>query len=380
MLLPSLPLSLLCTLLLFVVASSTHPEEVFLLPGLYSGLTNQRYSFYHAVLLSTSKNWTLVLPSWKFGYNDYVDGLTLPFEYFYSIDNTALSREPALSGFRFASEMPKERLGACLTQLQCSSFNDCKYPTLPIMEGRARAHKVVCLDSDSSYYTVKGIAEKLYASGTIYSLPALQALRRAMVIQPMFTDIARTISHRAMKTFGTRSFVSVHLRVEPDFLELCSKAARESWMGSAKLACNDGEAAIYEKLVALQIPFGTLLMVMNGVKEDYFGTLPTLCGSNECRVTHQHGSAQASVLPSHCKSFVCVRKEQFWGPAEAPAGFLQHDNSLSMVDFALAYRASLFLGNMYSTMSQELFHTFTGEGRKAEMYNRPCGGFPGKCP
>ena len=363
-------------------AVATDPNEVFFLPGLYSGLTNQRFSFYHSVMVSAAQNWTLVLPSWKMGYNDYIDGFTVPFSYFYEFNDEVLKKSKALQSWRYVTEMPRERLGACFTQLQCSSFNDCKYPTLPVMEGRAKASKTVCLDSDSTYYTLKGIAHKQYNTASLYEAPLLADLRNAMVIRPVFAEVAQLIQRRLVKTFASKSFVSVHYRMEADFLELCSKAAREGWQGSEKRACSDGEAAIHAKLQALQIPHGTVLMFMNGEKADYFKSLPILCGTEDCHASHQHQPDGAPfTLPAHCRSYICVRKEQFWSSEkEAPAGFVSHDMSLSMVDFALATRATLFLGNLYSTMSQELFHVFRAAGKQAEMFNRLCSEIPGNCP
>jgi hypothetical protein len=377
-------------------SSAVPSEEVFFLPGLYSGLTNQRFSFYHSVLVAAARNWTLVLPSWKFGYNDYIDGKTLPFEYFYTIDRDLAGRSTHLKSFRFVSEMPRERLGACLTQLQCTSFNDCKWPTLPIMDGRAAASKVVCIDSDSSYYTLSKMAAKFYNTHSLYDLPILYELRNALVINPTFTDIVHTITHRISKTFGTKQFISVHYRIEPDFLELCQKAARESWQDGEKRICSDGEEAIYEKLAEFKVPYGTVLMVMNGVKEDYFLKMPKLCGTGECHVSHSslsaaptgapgatgaaNGDSSVFKLPAHCESYICVRKEQFWSEREAPTEYVHHEMSLSMVDYALASRATLFLGNMYSTMSKELYYSFVGRGAKAVMFNRPCSAVQGACP
>lgn len=370
------------------IANAIHADEVFFLPGLYSGLTNQRFSFYHSVLVAAVRNWTLVLPSWKLGYNDYIDGKTLPFEYFYHIDQGVAASSTHLKNMRFASQMPPERLGACLTQLQCSSFNDCKWPTLPIMDGRAAASKVVCIDSDSSYYTLMKIAKTFYNTESLYDLPVLYELRNALLVNPMFAEIVHTILHRLGKTFGTKSFVSVHYRMEPDFLDLCRKAARESWQGGGARICSDGEDAIYEKLAELEVPYGTILMIMNGVKEDYLSKLPKLCGAGDCHVSHTSLSTATSpgrnstayTLPAHCKNYICVRKEQFWSEREAPDSFVHHEMSLSMVDYALASRASLFLGNMYSTMSKELYYSFVGRGAKAAMFNRPCSAVQGACP
>ena len=86
-------------------AVATDPNEVFFLPGLYSGLTNQRFSFYHSVMVSAAQNWTLVLPSWKMGYNDYIDGFTVPFGYFYEFNDEALKKSKALQSWRYVTEM-----------------------------------------------------------------------------------------------------------------------------------------------------------------------------------------------------------------------------------------------------------------------------------
>lgn len=373
-----------CLFALFAIQSAAQesaPDTVYLLPGLYSGLTNQRFSFYHAVLLAVERKWILALPSWKLGYNDYVDGKTLPFGYFYSFDDKKLANSTYFQDFKYATDLPQDRLAPCLTQLQCTSFNDCKYPSLAIMDGRAKAQRVVCLDSDSTYYTVLKIAQQMYKSDSLYDLPILYELRNAMVVRPMFTDIARLILRRMDRTFGTKGFISVHLRIEQDFQTLCNKSQREQWQGSATLACSEGEDAVYESLVGENIPFGSILMIMNGVQTEYFSALPRLCGTGECRISSRNTSDEDVVrLHEHCLSFICVRKENFWGVNEASPEFFRHEMSLSMVDFALAAEASLFLGNMYSTMSKELFYAFVGANRKAVMYNRPCNSFHGKCP
>lgn len=352
-------------------------EGVYFLPGLYSGLTNQRFSFYHAVLLAVERKWTLILPTWKLGYNDFIVGKTLPFSYFYEFDNQTLANSAHLQGFRYVNNLPPTRLASCLTQLQCSSFDACKNPSLHTIDGLAKAQNVVCLNSDASYYQLRTIAYTMYNTSTLYDLPILQDLRNSMVIQPMFAQIALTVVQRLEKTYGSKEFVSVHLRNEMDFQVSCRRFAKKSWNDSTeKRACNEGEDAIYDALVHEKVPFETVLLIMNGEKNEYFGTLKKLCGKADC-----HVSAGVK-LPKHCRrSFICVRKENFWTAEDAPPGFVHHEMSLAMVDYALANKSTLFLGNLYSTMSKEIYYSFISANRRALMYNRPCSAFKGgKCP
>ncbi len=108
------------------------------------------------------------------------------------------------------------------------------------------------------------------------------------------------------------------------------------------------DEGILRALVAEQVPPQTVLLIMNGHDADFaFPALSALC-----------------------KAYQCVRKEMLWSLRdESPVELVRTPTSVAMIDAVLASHATHFFGNMYSTMSLDLYYSRVAEGQRASMYN-----------
>ena len=112
--------------------------------------------------------------------------------------------------------------------------------------------------------------------------------------------------------------------------------------------CFVEDAGILRAMVQENVPANSVVLIMNGDKSDVsFTKLPTLC-----------------------KMYRCVRKEMLWSATtEAHIDLVQTLNCYAMIDSELALHSTHFFGNLYSTMSLDVYYSLIAAGRKATMYN-----------
>ena len=346
--------------------------EVYLLPGLYSGLSNQRLSFFYSAAIAIKYNWTLVLPHWRLEYNDLAfgtrnSGSSAPFHYFHDLkDNrTAISRENlhhhvvhlpiTIAGkeevsrqLRFVSELPHALLHECLSQLQCNSFWQCKSPDASILERWANDLGVVCSNAETSYYAFRSMLHDDHPGinlDDVPSLPVINSIRRSFVPSDLFSQLTVKALESLKFKFNSTSFVSLHLRTEEDFKQACEVWIPRSFQGGETLNCFEDEISVKTRLLESSIPKDSILFVMNGDEK-----LPkSICLETDYR---------------------CIRKSMlFDGDFDYPRQFVRSSNSLAMLDYTISLNAQSFIGNVYSTMSVELYHEFVNNGKPASFYN-----------
>jgi hypothetical protein len=112
-----------------------------------------------------------------------------------------------------------------------------------------------------------------------------------------------------------------------------------------------GDAGILASLISEKVPPSTVVLVMNGQDDDF----------------------EFKALPTVCKMYRCIRKEMLWSVRSAPSELLRTLTSVAMIDAVLASKAIHFFGNVYSTMSLDLYYSRLSSGQKAKMYNNVVG-------
>ena len=138
---------------------------------------------------------------------------------------------------------------------------------------------------------------------------------------------------------------------------------------------------MYNALTGQKVANGTIILVMNGLKDDLTssGSLPITCG----HVCKQSGLSAAD-REKYCTTvYQCIRKEMFWNTTSRPLpkAFIPTLTSVAMLDFELALHGERFYGNMYSTMSQEIHSQRIAMNKQALFFNVLCTKFPrGRCP
>jgi hypothetical protein len=112
--------------------------------------------------------------------------------------------------------------------------------------------------------------------------------------------------------------------------------------------CYIKDAGMLKALVSEKVPANTTLLIMNGngADLDRFDAFPLLC-----------------------KTYRCIRKEMFWALSEAPPELVQSLTSLAMIDAVIAQQGSHFFGNLYSTLSQDLYFSRIAAGQRAAYFN-----------
>eukprot|EP01038_Epipyxis_sp_PR26KG_P004152 gene4152-5913_t len=362
---------------------ATHPP--YLIPAVYSGLTNQKLTFYIAAMYCIEKNLTLVLPNWKMGYNDYADGITVPFKYFFNINMNKLNRIPELKNkFHYVTKFPMRYLNPCLTQLQCSSFDECRSPSLKLIDTWINNYGIACPNSDISFYGIGNhISSKTNIKNFAFfsSLPIVHALRSIMEIDSKFTSIQSQIESNMMLKYNSNSYYCIHARIEKDFFDACKIWKRSGFLNDpAPRACYETDQVMYSNLINSHYSSITLqkihnkninnslVLIINGEVDDInFKSLPKLCAKQcptECFTTNNFSS---------CILFTCIRKEFFWSPKtdhSTNGSFISNPNSMAMVDYLLAMNSIAFYGNTYSTFAMEIYFALKTENKLAFMYNR----------
>ena len=192
-------------------------------------------------------------------------------------------------------------------------------------------------------------------------MPGKAGARAALVPSPKYLAVADAVVAGLQRVSGSTSFVSVHPRLEQDFVVACDK-----WRGSPGwqafdgkvMSCLDDEAPILAALREHGVPCGSPAMVMSGTASLVAGGLanamPVLCG------------AACGACSESCYHIKCYSRDEVWQRTSDVADMLQR----GMVDYMVAQRSSAFFGNFYSTMSQELYYRHKAAGRPAYFYNR----------
>lgn len=351
-------------------------EDVYLLPGLYSGLSNQRLSFFYSAAVAIKYNWTLVLPHWRLEYNDLAfgthrSGASAPFQYFHdvresrsgtivSIDSenkhhvlqlpTTIVGEDAHRQLRFVSELPHTLLHDCLSQLQCNSFSECKSPEASTLERWAKDLGVVCTNAETTYYAFRSMLHDDHTDINLDDVPSLSIIndiRRSFIPSDLFLQVTTIALKNMMNRFNSTSFVSLHLRTEDDFKQACERWKPRSFLGGNTLNCFEEESSVKTLLLDSSIPKDSILLIMNGNERS---ALPrTICLETNYR---------------------CITKSMLLGSDfKYPHHFMQLPNSFAMLDYTISLNAQAFIGNVYSTMSVELYYEFLNTGKPAQFYN-----------
>ncbi len=171
------------------------------------------------------KNWTLVLPHWVLEFNNAEGAQTRPFNYFYHINTTKLSNTPKLLNFRYAHHIPDSHLPSCLRQLQCNSFTTCTHPTIEVIDKWMYNNEIACVNAETSYYKTLQTVAQFYGKSDVSDVPPLpiaHLFRSILVPSQLYQGISELILGRLYDKYHTRVFVSVHARIEADFVRACS--------------------------------------------------------------------------------------------------------------------------------------------------------------
>jgi hypothetical protein len=206
----------------------------YILPAMYSGLSNQRRSFLAATALASQLNWTLILPRWKLSYNVFADGggRMLPFECFHTINTSRLTGNVLTRNEKYAHEIPEHMLQNCLAELQCSSWESCKLPEYDLMQSRSIKLGIVGLNTDATFYNVPKILGRTQSisrnspddPNAWLKLPFVNALRTVFDISPRFLGMSREVMTKIPRIHPQVNIVVIHARLENDF-----KHARTQW-------------------------------------------------------------------------------------------------------------------------------------------------------
>lgn len=336
---------------------------VYLVPGLYSGLTNQLFSFYASALFAQQQNWTLVLPYWIIDFKDFQKARSLPFSYF-----LRFSSEP--NSFKIARYLPREYFSSCLGQLQCSSsFSDCQYPSLQIMKQYAVNHGVVCLSAHTTYFGLQRILKIDQNLDTFVSAPGLVEIRSLLQTSPLFQNITLNIKNKLSALYGTTNYVSLHARIEDDFVHACKVWKREGRTDGSNTqdqlrVCLEGDDAFFRAL-KMHAPNNSIVMIMSGVTNNLQDKFPLTCGGR-C------GGGR------DCFVFRCISKDSLI--SHIPQTFLKTLTAFAMLDFSIALESTVFIGNLYSSMSSEIYTKHRLKNKPSFFVNRKCSEINGKCP
>ena len=335
----------------------------FLVPGLYSGLTNQLLSFYGSFLLAKQQNWTLVLPHWMLEFNDFQSAKSIPFPYFLrvSVEQTK---------FKFSKHLPREYFPSCLGQLQCSStFSDCQYPSLQIMKQFALNHGVVCMSAHTTYFGLQRINNVENNVFSFVNAPGLVDLRKILHVSPLFQNITSTVKNKLLSVYGTDSYISLHARIENDFVQSCKIWKREGRNDGRNTneelrVCFEDDETFYSSLKTFA-PNNSIVIIMSDTKMKLEETFPLTCGGH-------------CVAKPGCFVFQCTSKQALI--STYPSELLASQTAYAMVDFSIAIDSTIFFGNLYSSMSTEIFIRHLSQNKTAHFYNRKCSEVTGKCP
>jgi hypothetical protein len=132
---------------------------------------------------------------------------------------------PELAKFRYAYRVPEAYSPACMRQLQCNSFPSCIKPTMDVVGKWIQNSGVACLNAEASYYKVLDAVAKVYNKSEVFDVPALpiaHQFRSILLPSPLYQNISDTILDRMYEKLKTRDFVSVHARIELDFVRACA--------------------------------------------------------------------------------------------------------------------------------------------------------------
>lgn len=356
-------------------------NETYLLPAVYSGFTNQRLSFYVSALYSVLYNVTLVLPEWVFDYNYIHEAQLRPFSYFYSINTEKLAALEDINKLRYVESLPSHLWSSCFAQLQTMSTELNYQPHLELLQQYSSNHGVICLHADGTFYGLSNVVQNftgIFHFVNYPMLPIMQSIRSIVDVSPMYSEITQFILSRMKERYGHADFLSVHVRTEPDFVHACKYWDKRHWQDEEPnmlRACLQDDSVIYSYLTSprINIPLNnSILLIMNYDSEDFnFSNMSILC-NHRC---------DGPEVEKNCNVFHCIRKEMLVSPVELLQRFpdlVNTPSSLAMIDDQLAQHGILFFGNLYSSLSVEIYYE-----RKLGMtpytesvfYNRYCSSY-----
>lgn len=369
----------------FGLANQT-PNQ-YLAFSLYSGLTNQLFSFYHSSLLAHYMNWTLVLPSWNLDFNSFHNSDHLPFEYFLIPTNNTKESFLENHPFSYVSQLPQEYKDPCINQLSIISFETSKQPDHQLMKAYMQKHHVVCLNAETAYYKAQTISKHLYHTKTLLTLPLINHFRTSFQISPTLLAIKDYILQQLERKYQTQQYISFHARNENDFEYACKHWSRSPYEEvfpkemilknnsdremSLLRSCLVPDNFMYQQLIQDNIPNNTLIMLMSE-KTEQIKSLKYLCG---------HICSTLNPVSSEYKQYCLIRyrctyKEEVWDLTHLqqtfPSFLFHWGTSKAMIDFTLSLNSTRFYGNFYSTLSRELLSRHVAKHSFAQFYNPTC--------
>lgn len=289
-----------------------------------SGLNNQRICLLNGMALAKLHNWTFVLPDFVVEYNAYQDAILMPFKSFYNVHHTTAFAHT--NGFRAVEGLPQSRHAACMLQLQHHRAPDT--PDVSLLNIWGANHGVVCLTANNAFILNNHVPLTL--------ADVRLALRPAKQYE---VDIMNIVTQMVV-SHNTSTLPAVHVRVQPDWVASCP-----FWPRTDGLQCMVDEEELVNTLQnTFHLPEGCAILVIS--------------------------DTTIEELPALCHHFKCISKAELW--VDRSPTFLESSTTLAFVDFVLACKMELFLGNIYSTFSREVVEVLNSTGQQGVFYNPLC--------
>mmetsp|Transcript_28531 Transcript_28531/g.84485 ORF Transcript_28531/g.84485 Transcript_28531/m.84485 type:complete len:373 (-) Transcript_28531:1314-2432(-) len=307
----------------------------FVMGGAYWGLNNQMASIMRSVVTASKLDACVVLPAVLVDYdNPFFSWDVILFREMFNLSHFVqhcMRKNVRVIPF---SRVPTELQLSCIAQLQHDKQNsDASSLSLSDLKQHLKRLGILCF---SSFATIS--LQTAQDHDIVSWWDALQPSAR-------FRQAADRIFSEIRRRHGP-NITTLHARTEADFEHACSVGFH-------------GEKQLFQK---------QCLLSDDGIANFLLQNMSITKGSS---LYVSSGNPRAS-FPSLCGTFNCLFKDDF--DLEKYAGFLVTPKKVTFhgyLDYLVASKGQMFIGNVYSSFSRTLSWTFQVTGRQSFFYNPP---------
>ncbi|KAK9918477.1 hypothetical protein WJX75_004356 [Coccomyxa subellipsoidea] len=321
---------------------NTDGKTYFVVQPFGKGIVNAQLSVLKGLEAAKRHGYIFVVPPmvqwWAEHEPSYL--LIIPFNHFYDADHfEKFARE---YGAEIAWELPADRTPACTLQQQLSE----KAPQAvnkATHRAWAQEYGVICLSGSSTFFTIDGADQPQFWPP--------DSLRQALKPSDLYASEAQKMLEEVGRQFGTKEFVSVHVRVEADWEEHCA-AAKDRGDQQSTLFNNNHQCWVDEAQTAeilerkLKVRAGSLLYIQS--------TVPL------------------KKMQKLCSKYKCFNRDSVWKERSEEIPYKKTSLVLSYLTSLLAEHGTAMYGNIHSAYYGELAKKFSAADKPAHHLNPDC--------
>ena len=168
-------------------------------------------------------------------------------------------------------------------------------------------------------------------------MPEMGKYRPLLSVSPLFDEEVKKVLQQIRRAFGTSEYVSVHMRIEPDWYDHCHQDSQRNTSD-----CWIDQDQVLSHLTRQGITKNSLVFIAS---ESGLGDMQRLC-----------------------LQFTCFKKEDVWVDRSSTIP-TQPRLVRAYMDFLLSLEGYQFFGNRHSSFAMEIRCTFRQHGKHATFFN-----------